>query len=160
MTFGKVNRYTDREQSHVVVVNEAYPARCIDFHLLVDPTQKQYVVQGYVAPASHVMSAIPPPTNISTGPSQVSDESLQLKPPGKSVRAREPTTPSRSEETPNSSTNHGDVQSDSFPTVPQEKSEGDDLDAATWEIIQADCLVFADERHLYTSANSYTGYWR
>lgn len=155
INFGKVNRYTDREQSHVIVVNEAYPARCIDFHLLVDPTQKQYVVQGYIAPASHVTSAIPPPTNISTGLSQISDESLQLKPPGKSVRAREPATPSRSEETPNSSTNHGD-----HPTMPQESSEGDDLDVATWEIIQADHLVITNQKYFYTSAKPYTGYRR
>lgn len=44
--------------------------------------------------------------------------------------------------------------------MPQESSEGDDLDVATWEIIQADHLVITNQKYFYTSAKPYTGYRR
>ncbi|KAI4729256.1 DNA polymerase beta-like protein [Aureobasidium sp. EXF-10728] len=58
----------------VVLVNENYPASCMEFYKLVDPSSIEFRVKGYEKPAP-VSTAQPQPV-----PSQVSDVSLKLKP--------------------------------------------------------------------------------
>ena len=71
------------------MVDETYPADCISYKLLVDPTQKQYLVKGYPEPNTAQNKMTGHENNSGT-----SDVSLQLKPAQKSVMTREPQTPS------------------------------------------------------------------
>lgn len=88
MDFGLVLKFLKLEQlpRGVVVVAENYPAECISYKKLLEPSQLQFRVKGYELPlaaqdpASSAGSAI----------------SLELKPAGKSVQTRHADTPASS----------------------------------------------------------------
>jgi DNA polymerase IV len=70
----------------VNLVSENYPAECISFHAVLEPNQARFGVKGYVQPDARKAS-----TEIAV-PASGSNRSLELKPAGRSVRAREPET--------------------------------------------------------------------
>lgn len=72
----------DSLPSSIVVVSESYPADCISFRTLLDPKLPQFKVKGYESKAAAPAQA----TSASV--------SLELKPAGKSVMARQPETQS------------------------------------------------------------------
>lgn len=117
------------KQEHVFVVDEGYPADCIKFRLLLDPSQKQYGVKGYSRPSSKTTAEIEKPLE----PSQTSDTSLKLKPPGKAVMARQAQTQTttRTDETP-SAPSAGEPSGQSANNH-LEPEIGDELDAAIRE---------------------------
>ncbi|KAL1306896.1 hypothetical protein AAFC00_005540 [Neodothiora populina] len=117
---------------NVVVVNEDYPSDCITYRVMVHPKQIQYLVNGYTPPvtkptetAETSAQAVPV-----TGSSQVSDESLQPKPPGSKVRAKQPQTPSRTEETPSLPSAAAAPSNENSNEGSNGQTGGDELDAA------------------------------
>lgn len=72
------------------MVNEIYPSDCISFRTLLDPSRLRYQVSGYEAVIAAPEEAPP------VVPS--SQSSLPLKLPKSDVVAREPETPSRTDE--------------------------------------------------------------
>lgn len=85
MDFTQVLRYLKRDSlpPHINVVDERYPADCIVFRTLLDPTQKQYHIKGYK------------PTLLPKKTPALNQASPQLKPPPRSVQSREPQTHSQ-----------------------------------------------------------------
>lgn len=84
-------------------MNQDYPAECITFRFMVDPTQRKFLVQGYVLPQakdSRGGNDVPDARLLPSASSQASDKSLVLKTPRRYVSERERETPSRTEETP------------------------------------------------------------
>lgn len=75
------------------VVSETYPSDCLTFRTVLEPRQSRFHVKGYVAPEKPTPSAEAPPA-FSAG----SEKSLQLKPAGKSVKARQSETPKTTDE--------------------------------------------------------------
>ena len=92
MTYALLTSFLKRDKlpPSVVVVSENYPADCISYRALLDPKQLQFRVKGYEIP----LGARP----VSAG----SDTSLQLKPAGKDVAARQPETQRSGRRTPTS----------------------------------------------------------
>lgn len=129
----------------VVVVNEDYPSECITYRMMINPRQPQYLVNGYslpplpIATGNQAPSSTAPPTT--TGTSQVSDESLQLKPAGRSVMARPPQTPSRTEETPSLPSANTDTNGNESGNDAATGEEGDELDMAIREAKETDDSV-------------------
>lgn len=99
---------TESLPGNVIVVSENYPAECISFRTLLDPRQLQFKVKG------HDMAV--PSRPISSG----SDRSLQLKPAGESVQARQPETPISDKRAPSPSplVSLSDGESDCEPPAP------------------------------------------
>lgn len=129
-------------QPHVVVVDQSYPAECINFRMLLDPRQQQYLVQGYTLPKppaeQFTNDTIPPVV-----PSQVSDKSLQIKLPGKSVMSRQQqimSTAGESSSIPSATAQLNESLDDIY--VDPENS-GDELDAAIREAKKTEHLVGA-----------------
>ncbi|KAK6006477.1 hypothetical protein QM012_006887 [Aureobasidium pullulans] len=79
----------------VVLVNENYPSSCMDFYKLVDPSSIEFRVKGYEMPVP-VSTAQP-----QTGPSQVSDTSLKLKPAKRKAAELSSQSTSQPEASPN-----------------------------------------------------------
>jgi len=139
-------RFTDREKSNVVVVDQDYPAECIQYHMLVNPKQKQFLVKGYtppVAPIEHTEQAQDnmPVVSSSSDPSQTSKKSLQLKPARKSVMARSTQTPSRAEDTPSLPPNGDTVDAEDDDDRNEPDTGADELEAVIREAKDTDHLV-------------------
>ncbi|KAI7554311.1 hypothetical protein D0864_07249 [Hortaea werneckii] len=77
----------DRLPEHVVLVSENYPASCVSYRAILDARQSQFRVKGAPEP----LKTIEPICGLPQGSAE-SDKSLQLKPAGKSVVARQPET--------------------------------------------------------------------
>ena len=90
MDYSLLTKFLKRDDlpSHVVVVSENWPAECISYKILLNPKQVQFKVKGY-EPAQTVRP-------VSTS----SYRSLQVKPAGKAVKARQPETPSEGRRAP------------------------------------------------------------
>lgn len=114
--------------------------------MLVDPKQKQYLIQGYALPASkfgaNVLDANATVLPLSVVPSQVSRKSLQLKPSGKSVMARQPQTLTTAEDTPSGPSESADSngKDDDDPDFGP-NAGSDELDAAIREAKETEHLV-------------------
>lgn len=67
----------DALPSNTIVVSEGWPAECISFQMIMDPKHPQFKVKGYE------------PTKATLQNRSDSDLSLQLKPAGKAVMARQ-----------------------------------------------------------------------
>ncbi|GAB7348560.1 hypothetical protein MBLNU459_g6950t1 [Dothideomycetes sp. NU459] len=117
---------------HVIVVDEGYPADCIKYRLLLDPSQKHYQVKGYVPLNGKTIAE--PPHSVPNKPSQKSDKSLELKPPGKGVMARpvQTQTTTRTETTPSATTN-SDKSTRPVDGQTEPDTDGDELDLAIRE---------------------------
>ncbi|KAK5123236.1 hypothetical protein LTR85_003435 [Meristemomyces frigidus] len=85
----------DALPSNVIVVTEKYPAECISFRAMLDPKQPQFSVKGYAQPEKQKPQ---PQVEASRPVSAHSERSLQLKPAGKSVMARQPESPQTTDE--------------------------------------------------------------
>ncbi|KAI6816482.1 DNA polymerase beta-like protein [Hortaea werneckii] len=77
----------DRLPEHVVLVSENYPASCVSYRAILDARQGQFRVKGAPEP----LKTIEPIRGLPQSSAE-SDKSLQLKPAGKSVVARQPET--------------------------------------------------------------------
>ncbi|KAI7240316.1 DNA polymerase beta-like protein [Hortaea werneckii] len=77
----------DRLPEHVVLVSENYPASCVSYRAILDARQSQFRVKGAPEP----LKTIEPFRRLPQSSAE-SDKSLQLKPAGKSVIARQPET--------------------------------------------------------------------
>lgn len=102
---------------HIILVNERYPADCISFRSLLEPTLAIYRVHGAPETApkpgrddrSSLLVVEPAEELPAAAELNSSQVSLPLKPAGRGVRAREPQTPSRSDE---SSYQHSQTRAD------------------------------------------------
>ncbi|KAF2154598.1 hypothetical protein K461DRAFT_291524 [Myriangium duriaei CBS 260.36] len=70
----------DTVPEHIHVVHEKYPAECIEMNGVMDPTQRQYRIKGFVPKPQAVLS-VPDP------------QSLELKPAKRGVQTHGPQTP-------------------------------------------------------------------
>lgn len=120
MNYGQVmaSLKLDKLPSNVALVDEVFPADCISYRVVLDPSQRQYHIKGYV-PAQDDQGAkiIFPPSSAS------SDTSLQLKPAGKAVTVREPQTPSAAE---SSSIGEPSIGTSHIPSSPVEQQAPQD----------------------------------
>ncbi|KAI7287452.1 DNA polymerase beta-like protein [Hortaea werneckii] len=74
----------DRLPEHVVLVFENYPTSCVSYRAILDARQSQFRVKG----APELLKTIEPIRGLPQSSAE-SDKSLQLKPAGKSVVARQ-----------------------------------------------------------------------
>ncbi|KAI7475093.1 DNA polymerase beta-like protein [Hortaea werneckii] len=77
----------DRLPEHIVLVSENYPASCVSYRAILDARQSQFRVKGAPEPPKSIE-----PTRGLPQSSAESDKSLQLKPAGRAVLARQPET--------------------------------------------------------------------
>ncbi|KAI7162887.1 DNA polymerase beta-like protein [Hortaea werneckii] len=77
----------DKLPEHIVLVSENYPASCVSYRAILDARQSQFRVKGAPEPVKTIEPFRGLPQS-----SAESDKSLQLKPAGKSVIARQPET--------------------------------------------------------------------
>jgi len=145
MNYGQVmaSLKLDKLPSNVALVDEVFPADCISYRVVLDPSQRQYHIRGYdPAEGNQALTTIFAPS------SAQSDASLQLKPAGKAVTVREPQTPSAAE---SSSANEPSVETSHIPSSPVDQqapqidqiqaSENSELDDAISEAKRLQYMV-------------------
>lgn len=127
------------------MVNEKYPASCLEFHRLLDPSSVEFRVKGYTGPAP---SSGPQAT---TNRSQESEASLELKPIGKSAAIQSSQTTSHSETSPGLSspaaTPVQPIQPNEIGTSPVPEEDVDELNAAIREAKEYHPLASDDDEN-------------
>jgi len=135
---------------NIIVVNERYPADCISFRSLLEPTLVNYRVHG--APEAAPKPSKDDRASLSVAEtveklhaaaeSNLSEVSLPLKPAGRDVMAREPQTPSRSDESSyhHSHTRAGETAEKGFDIASGNAGDSSYRDALTEAIEQAKTL--------------------
>ncbi|PIB01141.1 DNA polymerase lambda [Cercospora beticola] len=89
MTFDDLKKWlkVDSIPQSVIVVNDVYPAECITYGVLLDPSPTRFAVKGFVPPKTSGIDSVE------------SDKSLKLKPAkGKAQMERRAETPPREDE--------------------------------------------------------------
>ncbi|KXT04265.1 hypothetical protein AC578_7898 [Pseudocercospora eumusae] len=94
MDFASLLKWLQVEQlpTQVTAVSEAWPAECLAYRTLLDPTHPRFAVKGHQRLEAQVPSTRP---SVTVAESSESDKSLHLKPPGKDITVRRAETPSR-----------------------------------------------------------------
>lgn len=120
MNYGQVmaSLKLDQLPPSVALVDEIFPADCISYRVVLDPSQRQYHIKGYIPTENNQAQ-----TTIFGPSSAQSDTSLQLKPAGKAVTVREPQTPSAAE---SSSINEPSIGTSHIPSSPVEQQAPQD----------------------------------
>ena len=139
----------DSVPARVTVVSEVYPSECISYRALLKPDQR-FRVQGY--------DPLPDAARPTTATSVDSDRSLELKPAGKSVMARQPDTP-RTEEHESVDPMHRSL-SPALPDQPQarnlpreENAMGDRPSRNARSTIEFDALIKQARDNQYLDAD-------
>ncbi|KXT11268.1 hypothetical protein AC579_8383 [Pseudocercospora musae] len=95
MDFASLLKWLKLEQlpAQVKAVSEAWPAECLAYRTLLDPTHPRFAVKGHQQRVEPPLPSTKP--SFTVAESSDSDKSLHLKPPGKNVIVRAAETPSR-----------------------------------------------------------------
>ena len=124
-------------------MDESYPSDCIAYRYLIKSSNKRHLVKGYTPPKEIISTHLNTghlPEDVVPVPSQTSDKSLQLKPAGKAVQARQPFTPSRTDEdTP--SVPSGSIQAVGDTSIAVTDDSAAELDALILEAKTSEHLV-------------------